>query len=233
MKKGAILSLLVALGFGYAHAAFAHFYALNIRQLCKEAQESANLPDMIECAQAKLSVDDKRLNENYKKAMASAKDKKKLQASQRQWIKERDKQCQEDDDGGQAATLNHISCLQQETSQRADWLADFYLTDTYPRAVLEICLQAEQSSAMQDLINCTHSELEVDDKRLNENYKKAMARTKDKSALKAEQRQWIKERDAACKPQEDGGQNALLDEASCLRYWTIERAEQLAKLGSQ
>ncbi|MGY1458182.1 lysozyme inhibitor LprI family protein [Luteimonas sp. A534] len=77
---------------------------------------------MLDCSRAELDRQDSRLNAAYKEAMAATADRDGLRAIQRQWIKDRDAVCAIEDDGGTAATLNHVECLVQETKKRADEL---------------------------------------------------------------------------------------------------------------
>lgn len=77
------------------------------------------MPDMIDCSAAEAKRQDVRLNAAYKIAMNKAPSKEDLKNKQRAWIKERDKACAVDEDGGQAAVLNSNECIAQKTSQRA------------------------------------------------------------------------------------------------------------------
>lgn len=92
---------------------------------CKNAYATGNMPGMIECEGDALIVEDKRLNQEYKTVMPKLdKDQKKaLRTKQRAWIKDRDKACKAEEDGGQAAELDHVSCLKEWTKKRADELA--------------------------------------------------------------------------------------------------------------
>lgn len=92
---------------------------------CKNAYATGNMPGMIECEGDALKVEDKRLNQEYKAVMSKLdKDQKKsLRTKQRAWIKDRDKACKAEEDGGQAAELDHVSCLKEWTKKRADELA--------------------------------------------------------------------------------------------------------------
>lgn len=83
---------------------------------------------------------------------------------------------------------------------------------------------------MFDMIECSSHELERQDKRLNENYKAAMARSSDKKSLRSKQRQWIKDRDATCKFDPDGGSAARLEHSECLWQFTAKRADELKEL---
>ncbi len=80
-----------------------------------------------------------------------------------------------------------------------------------------------------DLLSCAEMELEKQDKRLNANYKKVMAKlsAEDKKALRTKQRKWIKDRDADCKPEPDSGTAGNLNSVGCLSNWTQKRADEL------
>lgn len=92
---------------------------------CKKAFAIGNMPGMTECSSIELEAEDKRLNANYKAVMAKldTKQKKELRSVQRKWIKDRDADCKLEEDGGQAAELNHVSCLNEWAKKRADELA--------------------------------------------------------------------------------------------------------------
>ena len=78
--------------------------------------------DILDCVNAELAIEDKRLNKAYKAAMKKVSDKKALRNVQRQWIKTRDKECAIDPDGGTAALVNAQGCLLDMTKQRANEL---------------------------------------------------------------------------------------------------------------
>lgn len=113
--SGALLSALFILSAAHASE----------QDYCKEAFAIGNMPGMTECSSMELEAEDKRLNAEYKAVMAKldAKQKKELRSVQRKWIKDRDADCKLEEDGGQAAALNHVSCLKEWTKKRADELA--------------------------------------------------------------------------------------------------------------
>jgi uncharacterized protein YecT (DUF1311 family) len=80
------------------------------------------MPDMIDCSDAEAKRQDARLNAAYKVAMSKVANKDDLKSKQRAWIKARDKACQIDNDGGQAAQLSFNECIGKETAQRANEL---------------------------------------------------------------------------------------------------------------
>ncbi|WP_369326430.1 lysozyme inhibitor LprI family protein [Alcaligenes nematophilus] len=77
------------------------------------------MPDMIECSNKEAALQDARLNAAYKAAMTAIADKDGLRTKQRQWIKDRDRECALDKDGGQAAMLTSYDCVATKTAQRA------------------------------------------------------------------------------------------------------------------
>ena len=95
-------------------------------EFCKKATADGVMPDMIDCTQADLDKEDKRLNAEYKEAMKrlNVAQKKELRSVQRAWIKNRDKACKLEADGGQAGILNNLGCLLEWTKKRADELAE-------------------------------------------------------------------------------------------------------------
>ena len=88
----------------------------------------------------------------------------------------------------------------------------------------EACIEAAGSNA--EMIDCANAEAQRQDSRLNAAYKAAMAAS-DKNALRAAQRQWIKERDSQCAPDDSGGQMAALVAADCVATMTAARAAEL------
>ncbi len=86
------------------------------------SEASGVMPDMIECSATEAKRQDARLNAAYKKAMASLSNKDSLRSTQRQWIKDRDKACELDSDGGQQAILVYNDCLAQKPAPaRTNW----------------------------------------------------------------------------------------------------------------
>ncbi|NYT68770.1 DUF1311 domain-containing protein [Pusillimonas noertemannii] len=88
----------------------------------------------------------------------------------------------------------------------------------------EACIEAAESTG--EMIDCANAEAQRQDTRLNAAYKAAMA-VNDKNALRTAQRQWIKDRDSQCAPNEDGGQMAGLEAADCVATMTAARADEL------
>ncbi len=96
---------------------------------CMDAGDAAAGVDsaMMECASQELLKQDKRLNDEYRKAMAKATSpqKVKLRDLQRSWIAERDKKCGEFVDTEYPGTLDRlleVQCILGETADRANWL---------------------------------------------------------------------------------------------------------------
>ena len=79
--------------------------------------------NMLDCIAAETSRQDIRLNNAYKRTMASlnATRKKQLQEVQRLWIRYRDANCKfyADPDGGTIAAVNSNSCYMEATAVRA------------------------------------------------------------------------------------------------------------------
>lgn len=85
-------------------------------------EQAATMPDMVQCSNEEAQRQDARLNAAYKVAMSSVSDKDGLKVAQRQWIKERDKECAADESGGQNAVLISADCIAIKTASRADEL---------------------------------------------------------------------------------------------------------------
>ena len=96
----------------------------------------------------------------------------------------------------------------------------------------DYCKEAYATGNMPGMTECEEEKLKVEDKRLNQEYKAVMAKldAKQKKELRSVQRKWIKDRDADCKLDPDGGQAAVLENVSCLREWTEKRADDLAAM---
>jgi uncharacterized protein YecT (DUF1311 family) len=79
--------------------------------------------NMLDCIAAETDRQDTRLNNAYKRTMASlnATRKKQLQEVQRIWIRYRDANCDfyADPNGGTIATVNSNSCYMEATAERA------------------------------------------------------------------------------------------------------------------
>ncbi len=87
------------------------------------------------------------------------------------------------------------------------------------------------------MVECIGAETDVQDKRLNVAYKKAMAALtpKRQQELQAVQRLWIQYRDAACKfaYDPDGGTMAHVESTGCFLSMTAERAQELEALAER
>lgn len=93
---------------------------------CADAGAGA-MPATIRCSQAEYGKQDARLNQSYRMVMArlSLSQRKVLRTSQRAWIRDRDRTCQQRWDqagGGQASDLEQSSCLLHQTVTRTMWL---------------------------------------------------------------------------------------------------------------
>lgn len=90
------------------------------------------------------------------------------------------------------------------------------------------CLDASggAAAAMQDCIDEEHA---YQDRRLNEAYRRLIARmlASEAASLRERQRAWIRQRDRDCDPGATPGQGQLFDADSCRTRRTAERAAQL------
>lgn len=85
-----------------------------------------------------------------------------------------------------------------------------------------------------EILDCVARILDREDARLNRAYKAALARLRapQQAALRAEQRQWIKDRDAECENEEDqGAAQASIYQTICHAEWTDARADELERYG--
>lgn len=103
--------------------------------------------------------------------------------------------------------------------------------ETHPKdkagtTTFENCIESA-NGIMPSMIECSNTELEKQDKRLNFNYKQAMKVAYDKKLLRNIQRQWIKDRDKKCVLEADSGQAGMLNHVECLRQFTEQRADEL------
>ena len=103
-------------------------------------------------------------------------------------------------------------------------------TDNDPRSKeYSDCLAKAVEGPWADMFECNGEELDRQDARLNDTYKKLMSklsRDRKKALLKA-QRAWIKFREANCDADPDGGRAARLDASGCLVRMTATRAKEL------
>src|SRR5262249_8206185 len=94
-----------------------------------------------------------------------------------------------------------------------------------------VCIDKAVEGAWADMFECTGEELDRQDARLNDAYKKLMSklsRDRKKALLKA-QRAWIKFREANCDYyfDPDGGKAAHLNASGCLLTMTATRIKDL------
>lgn len=90
--------------------------------------------------------------------------------------------------------------------------------------------------ANPEILDCVATILEREDARLNRAYQAALARSKPagRDALRAAQRQWIKDRDAGCQPEaEGGGAQASIYLTICHADATAARADELEVWGKR
>ncbi|WP_372372391.1 lysozyme inhibitor LprI family protein [Xanthomonas sp. NCPPB 1638] len=101
------------------------------------------------------------------------------------------------------------------------------LRPTYGRCI------KESNAIHPAIMACNESEYEYHDARLNKAYRNLMGRLAvgEKAALKQEERDWIKQRDALCQSNGalGGGQAEELEDSSCMLNATAKRADDLEK----
>ncbi|MBB4131887.1 lysozyme inhibitor LprI family protein [Xanthomonas sp. 3075] len=89
----------------------------------------------------------------------------------------------------------------------------------------------DSDAVMPALMDCNNEEYEYQDARLNRAYSRLLDNLSagDKAALKQEERDWIKKRDALCQSGGSlgGGQAEELEDSSCELNATAKRAEEL------
>ncbi len=95
------------------------------------------------------------------------------------------------------------------------------------------CMQKDSSIA--GMVECIDAEFAVQDKILNENYKKAMSILNDenKKILKDIQRKWVAYKEAKCAFYPQQGTIYLIIAADCYLQMTKERATELAYIASE
>jgi uncharacterized protein YecT (DUF1311 family) len=108
------------------------------------------------------------------------------------------------------------------------------MTDVDLSKEYSVCLDKASEGPWADMFECNGEELDRQDARLNDNYKKLMSklsRDRNKALLKA-QRAWIKFRDAHCDFYLDpaGGSADRLLSSICLVETTANRAKELENL---
>lgn len=101
------------------------------------------------------------------------------------------------------------------------------------QARVDECMQKDSSTA--GMVGCINAEVAVQDKILNENYKKAMGVLNDenKKILKDIQRKWVAYKEAKCAFYPPQGTIHRLDAADCYLQMTKERAAELAYVASE
>jgi len=101
------------------------------------------------------------------------------------------------------------------------------------QARVDECMQKDSSTA--GMVGCINAEFAVQDKILNENYKKAMSVLNDenKKILKDIQRKWVAYKEAKCAFYPQQGSIHRLDAADCYLQMTKERATELAYVAEE
>ena len=96
------------------------------------------------------------------------------------------------------------------------------------QARVDECMQKDSSTA--GMIQCIDAEFAIQDKLLNQNYKKAMSVLNDenKKKLKDIQRKWVAYKEAKCAFYPPQGTIYLVIAADCYLQMTKERAAELA-----
>lgn len=101
---------------------------------------------------------------------------------------------------------------------------------------LEPCL-AKAGGVTAAMVDCAGAETKVQDARLNDAYRQAMAKLTParQKELQAVQRLWIQFRDANCKFafDPDGGTMAQVEASGCVMTMTAERAQELEALAER
>ena len=95
---------------------------------------------------------------------------------------------------------------------------------------IDECMQKDSSTA--GMIQCINAEFAIQDKILNENYKKVMGvlTEENRKILKDVQRKWIAYKEAKCAFYPKQGTIHRLDAADCYLQMTKERATELADI---
>lgn len=101
------------------------------------------------------------------------------------------------------------------------------------QARVDECMQKDSSTA--GMVGCINAEVAVQDKILNENYKKAMSvlNEENKKILKDIQRKWVAYKEAKCAFYPPQGTIYLVIAADCYLQMTKERAAELAYVASE
>jgi uncharacterized protein YecT (DUF1311 family) len=98
-------------------------------QKCLDSPEGMSTMGMIDCIGAELTIQDGRLNAQYRKSMADLypRQKAKLQAAERAWVAYRDAECAsyQDEDWGTLSRITANQCELQMTVERLIALEDY------------------------------------------------------------------------------------------------------------
>ena len=101
------------------------------------------------------------------------------------------------------------------------------------QARVDECMQKDSSTA--GMVGCINAEVAVQDKILNENYKKAMSvlNEENKKILKDIQRKWVAYKEAKCAFYPPQGTIYLVIAADCYLQMTKGRAAELAYVAEE
>ena len=91
---------------------------------------------------------------------------------------------------------------------------------------------SQSDGSMPSMTECSEDEFAYQDRRLNLAYRRAMKSmpVEQRTVLRAEEREWIKEKDAECAVPDAPGQGQILDSIGCGIYKAARRARHLEHL---
>ncbi|MCL1635731.1 DUF1311 domain-containing protein [Luteimonas sp. SX5] len=198
------------------------------------------------CAEEELGFQNARLNRVLDSAMgmfpAQGDDDitkaSHLRNAQHAWLSRVEKMCAEatDNAGSIFGPAAQATCLMDQIAMRAsqlerkqtDMAAGIYFRNSYDQC-------AETSHGVTgEILDCIASEFEYQDGRLNEMYRKLLAKLSgsQRNSLVGEQRRWLSKKEQECKwHPETEGQGQLIDAMSCELNLTTARANELHRRG--
>jgi len=79
------------------------------------------------------------------------------------------------------------------------------------------------------MLRCSYTEYDFQDRRLNRSYRRLLGTlpASERDALREEEREWIRRKEAYCAPEPESGQGQAIASADCLVGETAGRAAEL------
>ncbi len=224
--------LLIALPFIFALATAsvqATPYPNEIAQLCKDTQDSLEQKEVLKCIQAQIEYLKPLVKENFDSACQAALDKAKLENDQKKFEEQLAVALKEmEAESDELLKKDKAFEVKSQLAGRAYELeASLLPAPKYSRAIRKC---ESKITIATNAAECRLLKLKAEKKILDRNYKKALAASDDKAALRADQKQWQIEKEQICYFGDVYGESTSPMELDCQIDMTRVRAAELAQM---